>query len=64
MMTNRTDMPRTMGDMQRLIHHYPRCSVTSLQYNPLRKIWENRRDIIPPLLYWHDNCTVNIPNFD
>ncbi|VBB33533.1 unnamed protein product [Acanthocheilonema viteae] len=64
MMTNRTDMPRTMGDMQRLIHYYPRCSMIILQYNPLIKIWENRQDIIPPLMYWHNNCTVNVPNFD
>ncbi|CAG9538560.1 unnamed protein product [Cercopithifilaria johnstoni] len=64
MITNRTDMPRTIGDMQRLICYYPHCSVTILQYNPLIKVWENRRDIIPSLLYWHNNCTANVPNFD
>ncbi|EFO19651.1 hypothetical protein LOAG_08841, partial [Loa loa] len=63
-MMNRTDMPRTMGDMQRLIHYYPRCSMTILQYDPLTKIWENRQDIISPLTYWHANCIVNIPNFN
>ncbi|VDK89500.1 unnamed protein product [Litomosoides sigmodontis] len=63
-MTNRRDWPRTMGDMQRMIHCYPRCSVTILQYNPLQKIWENRQDIFPPFTYWHDNCIVNVPNFD
>lgn len=57
-------MPRTMGDMQRLIHYYPRCSVTILQYNSLKKIWENRQDIIPPLTFWHASCIVNVPNFD
>ncbi|VDO26975.1 unnamed protein product [Brugia timori] len=61
---NRTDMPRTMGDIQRLIHYYPHCSMTILQYNPLAKRWENRQDIMPPLTYWHTNCIVNVPNFD
>uniref|UniRef100_A0A915PF99 Protein UBASH3A-like protein n=1 Tax=Setaria digitata TaxID=48799 RepID=A0A915PF99_9BILA len=62
--TNRTDMPRTMGDMQRLIHYYPRCSVTILQYNSVTEMWENRQDIVPPLTFWHTNCIVNVPNFD
>ncbi|KAM3718627.1 Steroid-phosphate phosphatase [Dirofilaria immitis] len=62
--TNRTDLPRTMGDMQRLLYYYPHCSVIILQYNPLTEVWENRQDIVPSLTYWHDNCIANVPNFD
>ncbi|OZC07293.1 phosphoglycerate mutase family protein [Onchocerca flexuosa] len=62
--TNRTDMPRTMGDLQRLTNHYPRCSVTILQYNPVTEIWENRQDIVRPLTFWHASCAVNVPDFD
>ncbi|VDN52305.1 unnamed protein product [Dracunculus medinensis] len=64
LLTNRTDLPKTAGDLQRLIHNYPRCSVTTLQFFPENLQWENRADIVPPLSYWHMTTMVNIPDFD
>ncbi|VDM97393.1 unnamed protein product [Thelazia callipaeda] len=63
-LTNRHDMPRTMGDVQRLIHNYPRCSITVLQYNPMTDFWENQQNAISQPTDWLSSSRVNVPNFD
>uniref|UniRef100_A0A183UVJ7 Phosphoglycerate mutase family protein n=1 Tax=Toxocara canis TaxID=6265 RepID=A0A183UVJ7_TOXCA len=63
LLTNREDLPRTVGDLQRMVHNYPPCSVTTLQQDPMTLKWENREHLVGPLSYWHVTTMVNIPEF-
>uniref|UniRef100_F1L7A4 Protein UBASH3A n=1 Tax=Ascaris suum TaxID=6253 RepID=F1L7A4_ASCSU len=63
-LTDRKDMPRTLGDLQRMVHNYPPCSVTTLQQDPMSLKWENREHLVEPLSYWHVTTMVNVPNFN